>query len=87
MGEEVLFSVLDNGPGVPAEHVERIFERFYQVDPARTRGEGTGLGLAICKHIVQAHGGRIWAAANLDSQGNKLGGRFYFTLPSAYDAI
>jgi two-component system, OmpR family, phosphate regulon sensor histidine kinase PhoR len=84
IGEEVLFSVLDNGPGVPAEHIDRIFERFYQVDPARTRGEGTGLGLAICKHIVQAHGGQIWAEGNLDAQGNKLGGRFFFTLPSAF---
>ena len=84
VGEEVLFSVLDNGPGVPAEHIDRIFERFYQVDPARSRGDGTGLGLAICKHIVQAHGGRIWAEGNLDAEGNKLGGRFFFTLPSAF---
>jgi two-component system phosphate regulon sensor histidine kinase PhoR len=84
LGEEVLFSVLDNGPGVPVEYIDRIFERFYQVDPARTRGEGTGLGLAICRHIVQAHGGRIWAEGNVDAQGNKLGGRFFFTLPSAF---
>ncbi|MCA9726005.1 MAG: hypothetical protein KC452_11950, partial [Kurthia sp.] len=65
-------------PGVPEEHVQRIFERFYQVDQARSRGEGTGLGLAICKHIVEAHDGRIWAESN--KQG---GGRFFFTLPLA----
>ena len=78
-GEEVVVSVLDNGPGVPSEHVERIFERFYQVDPSRSGKEGTGLGLAICKHIVTAHGGRIWA------EGNQLGtgGKFRFTLLNA----
>jgi len=79
MGEEVVISVLDSGPGVPSEQVERVFERFYQVDPSRSGREGTGLGLAICKHIVEAHGGRIWA------EGNDLGegGRFRFTLLNA----
>lgn len=78
-GEEVVISVLDSGPGVPSEQVERVFERFYQVDPSRSGREGTGLGLAICKHIVEAHGGRIWA------EGNDLGagGRFRFTLLNA----
>jgi len=78
-GEEVVISVLDSGPGVPSDQVERVFERFYQVDPARSGREGTGLGLAICKHIVEAHGGRIWA------EGNDLGagGRFRFTLLNA----
>lgn len=78
-GEEVVISVLDSGPGVPSDQVERIFERFYQVDPSRSGREGTGLGLAICKHIVEAHGGRIWA------EGNDLGagGRFRFTLLNA----
>jgi two-component system phosphate regulon sensor histidine kinase PhoR len=77
--EEITFAVLDEGPGVPDEFRERIFERFYQVDPSRSGGEGTGLGLAICKHIVEAHGGRIWAEGN----SNGGGGRFLFTLPSA----
>lgn len=72
-GDEVTISVIDNGPGVPYEQVDRIFERFYQVDSSRSGSEGTGLGLAICRHIVQAHGGRIWA------EGGK-GGRFRFTL-------
>lgn len=77
--DEVLVSVYDNGPGVPDEHTERIFERFYQVDLSRSVSEGTGLGLAICKHIVEAHGGRIWAQGNSTGKG----GRFYFTLPKA----
>jgi two-component system phosphate regulon sensor histidine kinase PhoR len=77
--DEVTISVLDNGPGVPPEMVDRIFERFYQVDVSRSGGEGTGLGLAICRHIVEAHGGRIWAEGNADGGG----GRFRFTLLSA----
>lgn len=80
-GDEVTISVLDNGPGVPDNQVDRIFERFYQVDDSRSQGEGTGLGLAICKHIVEAHGGRIWAEGN--SKG--AGGRFLFTLLNAED--
>lgn len=78
-GEEVTISVFDNGPGVPDEQKERIFERFYQVDTARSGKDGSGLGLALCKHIVEAHGGRIWAEGN--SQGG--GGRFHFTLLNA----
>lgn len=80
-GEEVTISILDNGPGVPDNQVDRIFERFYQLDDSRSQGEGTGLGLAICKHIVEAHGGRIWAEGN----GKGAGGRFLFTLLSAED--
>ena len=78
-GDEVTISVLDNGPGVPEDKVDRIFERFYQVDDSRSQGEGTGLGLAICKHIVEAHGGRIWAEGNTKGSG----GRFLFTLLSS----
>ena len=76
-GDEVIVSVIDEGPGVPDEHTERIFERFYQVDPSRSAGEGTGLGLAICRHIVEAHGGRIWAEGN---GSGVRGGTFRFTL-------
>jgi signal transduction histidine kinase len=56
-------SVADDGPGVPNEELERIFERFYQSDAARS-GEGTGLGLAIARWIAQEHGGRVYAANN-----------------------
>jgi two-component system phosphate regulon sensor histidine kinase PhoR len=56
---EAILSVKDSGPGIPAEDLPRIFERFFQVD--RARRDGTGLGLAIVRHIVQAHGGRAWA--------------------------
>ena len=71
--------VADNGPGIAAEHLPRIFERFYRVDKARSRElGGTGLGLAIVKHIVQAHGGRVWVESELER-----GSRFYFTVPLA----
>jgi two-component system phosphate regulon sensor histidine kinase PhoR len=81
-GEEVIISVLDRGPGVPQEYRERIFERFYQIDPSRSGGEGTGLGLAICKHIVEAHGGRIWVEDNPEGKEGR-GGNFKFTLPAS----
>jgi len=75
----VEFFVQDFGPGIASEHLERIFERFYRVDKARSRESGgTGLGLAIVKHLVQAHGGRVWAESEL---GN--GASFHFTLPLA----
>ncbi len=74
--DEVTLQVVDEGPGVPDDQVERIFERFYQVNSSRSGGEGTGLGLAICKHIVEAHGGKIWAVG----QSQTKGGKFIFTL-------
>ncbi len=77
--DEITMSIFDNGPGVPDKLRNRVFERFYQADASRSGDEGTGLGLAICKHIVDAHGGRIWAEGN--SQGN--GGHFLFTLLKA----
>ena len=77
LGDEVEFFVQDFGPGMASEHLERIFERFYRVDKARSRESGgTGLGLAIVKHIVLAHGGRIWAESELGA-----GAAFHFTLP------
>jgi len=65
-GDRIELWVQDNGPGIPAESKERIFERFYRVDRARSRETGgTGLGLAIVKHIVQAHGGEVWVKSEL----------------------
>ena len=70
-------SVQDDGPGIPAEARERVFERFYRVDRARSRETGgTGLGLSIVKHIIQAHGGEVGVRSEVGQ-----GSTFYFTLP------
>lgn len=75
----MLVSVSDTGIGIPARDLPRIFERFYKVDRSRTRNAGgTGLGLAIAKHLVEGHGGRLWA----DSEEGR-GSTFYLTLPVA----
>ncbi len=73
---EAVLAVSDDGPGIPAEDVPRVFERFFQVD--RARHEGTGLGLAIVRHIVRAHGGRTWAES-VEGEG----ATFYFSLSVA----
>ncbi len=75
--ELVEVSVRDNGPGIPAEDLPHVFERFYRVDKGRSREKGgTGLGLSIVKHIVQLHGGRVWAESRYGD-----GTNFLFTLP------
>jgi len=71
----VRFAIRDTGVGIPSDEVTRIFERFYRVDKSRT-GSGTGLGLSIAKHIVEAHGGKIWVESR---EGE--GSTFYFTIP------
>lgn len=71
----VRFAVRDSGVGIPAESLSRIFERFYRVEKSRT-GSGTGLGLSISKHIIEAHGGKIWAES---AEGR--GSIFYFEIP------
>ena len=74
---EILFCVTDTGIGIAAEDLARIFERFYKVDRSRATS-GTGLGLAIARHLVEAHGGRIWAESEVGK-----GSTFYFTIPIA----
>ncbi len=76
--KEVRIEISDNGPGIPEEDLEKIFERFYRVDKARSRSlGGTGLGLSIVKHIVQSYGGRIRVESKL-----KEGSSFFLTLPT-----
>jgi len=78
IGQDVLFTVSDHGRGIPADQLERIFDRFHQVDASDTRQQGgTGLGLAICAAIVHQHGGRIWA------ESTDGGSTFSFAVPAA----
>lgn len=73
----ILVSVEDSGPGIPPEHREGVFEKFYQVKRgARVQGQGVGLGLAICRSVIEAHGGVIWA-----SESESGGALFRFILP------
>ncbi len=76
-GDEIHISVVDTGIGIPAEHLSHLFTRFYRVDKSRSRqaGGGSGIGLTIARHLVEAHGGRIWA----ESEEGK-GSTFTFSL-------
>jgi signal transduction histidine kinase len=79
-GAHVALSVTDSGEGIPPEHLEQIFERFYRVDPARARTSGgTGIGLAIVRAIAHAHGGTVSAT----SEGPGRGATFTLRLPAA----
>ena len=75
-GSEARFSVADTGAGIAGDHLESIFERFWQVSQGDRRG--LGLGLFISKGIVEAHGGRIWTESELGK-----GSTFFFTVPGA----
>jgi signal transduction histidine kinase len=81
--DTILLTVTDQGRGIPDADLARIFERFYRVDKARSRGErdpgGTGLGLAIVKHLVELHGGNVKAA----NAREKSGAVFTVELPAA----
>ncbi|MEZ4777090.1 MAG: HAMP domain-containing sensor histidine kinase [Bacteroidia bacterium] len=78
-GDKMYISVADDGPGIEAEHLEKIFRRFYRVDKSRSREKGgTGLGLAICKHLIKMHGEQL----TVESEVNK-GTTFRFSLKKA----
>jgi two-component system sensor histidine kinase KdpD len=79
VGEEMVISIADYGPGIPSTDLERIFDKFYRVLSTKRNGTstmGTGLGLAVCRGLVEAHGGRIWAENQEEG-----GAVFRFTLP------
>jgi signal transduction histidine kinase len=77
-GDGILFTIADNGPGIPAEYHEVIFRKFERVkNPNMPRTRSSGLGLAFCKLVIDAHGGRIW----VQSAGEGKGSAFHFRLP------
>jgi two-component system sensor histidine kinase ChvG len=91
VGREVVIRVEDDGPGIPPENLETVFERFYTERPRTSRGVGgggtggagnSGLGLSIARQIVDAHGGRIWAENRMDEGGKVMGARFIVALPA-----
>src|SRR5262249_14298666 len=78
-GEGILFTIADNGPGIPSEYHEVIFRKFERVKNQNIpRTRSSSLGLAFCKLVVDAHGGRIW----VQSAGEGKGSAFHFSLPS-----
>jgi len=83
LATELLVEIRDSGVGIPAEHLDRVFDRFFRVPlPAGTEVEGTGLGLSICKAVVEEHGGRIWVESVLGK-----GTAFFLTIPKAPPAL
>ena len=76
-GDRVIVSVSDQGVGIAPEHLNRLFEKFFRVEPVSGQHVvGSGLGLPIARTIVEGHGGHIWAVSHLGE-----GSTFYFTLP------
>jgi len=81
-GKRVLFTVEDQGPGIPEDNLETVFERFYTQRPkGASFGSHSGLGLAICRQIITAHRGKIFAENRMDSEGKILGARFTVDVP------
>jgi two-component system sensor histidine kinase ChvG len=93
VGHEIQIAVEDEGPGIPPENLERIFERFYTDRPQESFGQNSGLGLNISRQIVVAHGGRLWAENRLlsatsaktvrETERGPSGARFVIRLPAA----
>jgi len=84
-GRRVTATVDDDGPGVPPDNLETVFERFYTSRPKGAAfGHNSGLGLSIARQIVEAHGGRIWAENRLDAAGEVIGARFAVEFPEAH---
>jgi histidine kinase len=78
-GKMIEVRVQDSGTGISAEHLPHLFTRFYRADKSRSRAKGgSGIGLTIAKHLIEAHGGQIWA----ESEGPGKGSTFSFTLPT-----
>ena len=87
LGTYVRASIEDEGPGIPDDDLERVFERFYtERPPEHGFGKNSGLGLAIARQIVVSHGGRIWAENRRDTRNNRKGARFVADLPLAVSA-
>jgi signal transduction histidine kinase len=74
--QSIIISVIDTGPGIPADYQQRIFEKFVQVKGQQNKRRGTGLGLTFCKMVIEAHGGKIWVESELGK-----GSKFSFSLP------
>lgn len=81
-GDFIRFSVIDTGPGIPADELPHLFDRFYQTRDNPLKRKGLGLGLAICKGLVVAHGGRIWVESLPGA-----GAGFNFTIPAVSVAV
>jgi signal transduction histidine kinase len=74
--DALLWCVSDNGPGIPTEDLERIFEKFEQIEGSNQSQFTSGLGLTLCRLVVEAHGGKIWVESQVEQ-----GSSFYFRLP------